>query len=76
MDFIIMGEILVMYFSLKACNKKKFLLNKIFVIIKAEYYEQFNAKQFTLDDFQYDNIEKIIYLKWIEKSKKGYVTVY
>lgn len=73
---IIMFLLLILSVSLFACNNEMITTDRLIVIVKAEYYEQFEVENFTIIDFQYDNIEKIVYGKWYDKSEQGYITVY
>lgn len=69
-----MGVTLVMLFSLCSC-KDKFAPDKVLIMIKAEYREKFEAEEFSLDDFEWDNVEKFTYEALYDKSSKPWMVV-
>lgn len=74
-SIIILGVITLMLFSLCACSKNEFAINKISVVVKTEYHEKFANKNFTNEDFGWDNIDKVEYGIWHD-STGGPLTIY
>lgn len=72
---ICMGVMLVMIFSLCSC-RDEFAPDKVSIMIKAEYREKFEAEEFFLEDFKWDNVERFTYGKWYDKSSRGGMVVY
>lgn len=71
-SIIILGVITLMLFSLCACSKNEFALNKISVVVKTEYHEKFANKNFTNEDLGWDNIDKVVW----HDSTGGPLTIY
>jgi len=47
----------------------------VYVRIKAEYHQQFEEKEFTVKDFELDNIKEIKYLFWNEEYGGGWMMI-
>lgn len=76
---ICLGVMLIMIFSVGACGDKEDIVTyKVSVLVKAEFEEKFKAEEFTVEDFKWDNIEKIVYETWYDNIAEptGWMTVY
>lgn len=72
---IVLGVILIMLFSLCSC-KEKFAPDRVSVMVKAEFREKFEKKEFSVEDFEWDNVEKFMYEIWYDEFEKGWMVVY
>jgi len=79
------GVLVIMIFSVglfSACKKddtnEEFALDCVSVLIKAEYREKFLAEEFTVEDFEWDNIDRIEYRTWYDNISEpcGGMVVY
>lgn len=74
--------ILMSLFVFSACEEKlpygDFCDDRVIVNIKQEYKDAFLSNSFTIDDFDWYNIEKISYLAWYDNivPEQGYIIVY
>ncbi len=66
----------LMFVTCLASCKREYTDNCIIVGIKSEYKERFENKEFTISDFQYDNIESFRYSFWYEDESNGIMFVY
>lgn len=79
--FIMMGMLLIISIFLLACESEKkeearFDTGTVLVLVKYNYREKFDAKEFTVEDFDWTNIEKIAYRSWNDKADCGSLTIY
>ena len=58
------------------CNNEKFSKDSVIVTIKSEYKDEFINKEFTCEEFNFENIKKIEYGVWNETSNKGVIIIY
>lgn len=64
-------------FSLTSCKEKEeFVLDRVSVLIKSEYRSKFEAKEITIESFDWNNIKNISYQIWYEESNTGWMIVY
>lgn len=75
--------ILMSLFVFSACEEKPpyddFVRDdRVIVYIKQEYKDAFLTNSFTIDDFDWSNIEKISYGDWYDNfiPEQGYIVVY
>ena len=62
--FIFIGMMLTIMFSVYECRlipRQSYAYDCVSVTICKEYSEKFEAEEFTVEDFQWDNAERIIY---------------
>lgn len=60
------------------CNKEDIAIDSVSVSIKEEYKDKFLLKDFSIDDFKWENIDRIEYRTWHSNSNPeiGFLTVY
>ncbi|MFA5544006.1 MAG: hypothetical protein WC008_05650 [Bacilli bacterium] len=63
---IVLDLVLIMCLCLLAGCGSGYHYDRVEVFVKAEYLEKFNEKNFTLEDFSFDNIEKFDYFIYQE----------
>lgn len=64
-------------FTLVGCNKSdEYSKDSIIVTIRQEYEKQFLNEEFTDDDFNYENIRRVEYGTWYEKTNHGFMVIY
>lgn len=79
---ICLGVILIMCMSAGlfiGCEPEPdFALDRVSVYIGLEYQDEFSSKKFTVEDFKWNNIEKIEYVDWYynREPERGCMTVY
>jgi hypothetical protein len=76
---IVILMITFMAFSLVACKKNEeedFLSDRISVLIKSKYRSEFEAKEITIESFDWNNIKSISYEIWYEDTNTGWMVVY
>lgn len=74
---LIIFVILLSGLCLVGCkNKITYIDDKILVIVKLDYKDKFFNKEFTISDFQYENVESFKYDVFFEKSNCGLLTIY
>lgn len=59
-------------------SRPTFEVDRVIVNIKAEYKQEFLSKEFKIQDFEWDNIERIEYEDWLDAldSECGSITIY
>lgn len=62
--FLILGVALIMALGLFAGCGDKFATDSVSVSIKVEWKDKFLSEDFSTDDFEWDNIERIEYGTW------------
>ncbi len=50
--------------------------DRVVVTIKAEFREKFDKEEFSVEDFAWDNIEKIVFGAWSSVSNTGRIEVF
>jgi len=50
--------------------------DKVRVTIKSAFKEKFLAEEFSVEDFEWDNVEKIEYGEWYENISTGGIVIY
>lgn len=75
---ITMGVLIIMSIGLFAGCGEDIATDRVNVSIKAEYKEKFLAEAFSIDDFAWDNIDKIEYGTWYGtlNPERGWITVH
>lgn len=77
---IVVSIVLVSFFAISIVLSHSFSQDKVRVTIKEDYLQEYNDKQFTLDDFEWENARLIIYsnpsLIGDENSDLMYIDVY
>jgi len=74
----IIGVVLVMGLGLFSGCGDKFETDRVQVTIRVEFREKFENQEFVVEDFQFDNIEKLQYGSWFEtpSASMGYITIH
>lgn len=67
--------VLITILGLSGCDDNT-AADRVVVTIKAEYREKFDNEEFTVDDFEWDNIDKIVYGAWSSVSDTGRLEVF
>ena len=62
---------LIMCLCLLSGCSNRYYNDQIEVFVKVEYLEKFNEKNFTLEDFNFDNIDKFYYFIYQEVGVDG-----
>jgi hypothetical protein len=57
-------------------TEPKFRDDSVGMMIKQEYWAKFEAQEFTITDFNWDNIEKISYEQYFDRTPTRCITVY
>jgi hypothetical protein len=63
---ICVGVIMAIILSLGACGKKiegDISLDRVFVAVRDRYFHRVEAEDFTVEDFKWDNVDRISYYK-------------
>jgi len=50
--------------------------DKVSVAIKADFRDKYLAEEFSVEDFEWDNVEKIEYLGWSDNISTGGMKIY
>lgn len=60
------------------CKEKEYnyALTEILVMVKSEYKDKFLNKEFTISNFQYENVKSFKYGTFFEKSGQGMLVIY
>ena len=58
------------------CTNEKFSKESIIVTIKSEYKDEFLNNEFTIEDFNFENIKRVEYSAWNETSNNGVMIIY
>ncbi len=61
---LILGVALIMCLGLFAGCDEDIATDRIYITINAEYKEKFLAEDFSIEDFKWDNIERMEYGSW------------
>lgn len=82
---ILMGVLCVMmaFTALAGCDlfrgdEPVYALDSVTVYIKAEYEQEFEQQAFTVGDFEWVNVDRIVYNYWLSTSSDphGTITIY
>ena len=73
---ILMGVVLIMGLGLFAgCSNDDYVTDSVIVTIGAEFRDVFLAEEFTIEDFEWDNVESIVYMNWNENASIGFMLI-
>lgn len=74
---LIIFVILLSGLCLVGCkNEKMYRDDMILVMVKSDYKDKFLNKEFTISDFQYENVESFKYGVFFEKDNLGLLSIY
>jgi hypothetical protein len=76
--FLVMGAALIVCFGMFTACEDEFATDQVSVSIKTEYKDKFLAEEFTAEDFNWENFERIEYGTWNStiEPEIGFLTVY
>lgn len=76
---LILGVIVIIAFTLSlglaGCDNKT-AKDRVVVTIKLEYKEKFDQEEFEIEDFEWDNVDEIVYGGWSNVTDTGRLVVY
>jgi len=75
---LLIGVIAIMALGVfTGCERRpEFVTDQVWVSINAEFRDKFLAEEFTVEDFEWDNVERMVYNIWYDSLSVGCMTVY
>jgi len=65
-------------FVILGSTQENYALDSVSVYIKAEFEQEFENEEFTIEDFTWGNVESIVYIAWFTNASEpyGYLSIH
>lgn len=73
---LVLGVIMIMALgALGGCSEDNIAEHLVIVTVKTEFHDKFVSKDFSIDDFNWDNVDRFEYGAWSSINNTGELTV-